>query len=206
MTTTTHGVGTVTASVIHAGQADGDWRRTARCGPTYTQLPPETWVSDNPDDVAAAMAVCAVCPVAAICLKTHNDADARMPGVWGGVYFPSKLPPTRRAECGSHAGELAHKRADEQMCIECRDVKNAREVIRKAAHRRRECRRAGCENQPLPRRWYCSHDCQHVANVGSVAGYRLHKRLGEDVCRPCWVAFNTPGSRTKAVAPMATAA
>lgn len=125
-------------------------------------------------------------------------------GVWGGVYFPEHRDPVRRDICGSHAGALAHKRAHERNCIECRDVENMRENLRKSA--RRQCRIAGCDNLCRPHRWYCSPECQHVATVGTAAGYHLHQRRHEEACEPCRRAMNHPGSRVKAFAPLANAA
>lgn len=47
-----------------------------------------------------------------------------------------KLPPTRRATCGSYAGYQAHRKAGEHVCDDCRPARNVWEADRRAARRR----------------------------------------------------------------------
>ena len=63
-----------------------EWRVHSAC----LDAPVELFFSDEPDDIAAAKAVCAVCPVRDECLADAYEAADHMAldeveGVWGGL-------------------------------------------------------------------------------------------------------------------------
>lgn len=48
---------------------------------------PEAWFPHPKQDMSAAMAVCARCPVRAACLAAAEGSSHRVHGIWGGRFF-----------------------------------------------------------------------------------------------------------------------
>jgi hypothetical protein len=71
------------------GHLPGPWRNEAECGTSGVH--PDLWFSDEPEDEAAAKAICDTCPVRRECLL-HALQEGEKMGTWGG------LTPTERKD------------------------------------------------------------------------------------------------------------
>ena len=133
---------------------------------------PELWFSRSSSERALAVALCQECPLRRPCAQYAIDNDER--GVWGGTTAADRRSfrdvwPWRfdrqgrlRLACGSEEAYRAHFGYQERPCEAC--VQAHEEHITGQ-------RRARLEEE-------------HAAG-GSVAGYFLHRRLGEPACGAC---------------------
>jgi hypothetical protein len=133
---------------------------------------PELWFSRSSSDRALAVALCQQCPLRRPCAQYAIDNDER--GVWGGTTAADRRSfrdvwPWRfdgqghlRLACGSEDAYRSHFGYQERPCEAC--VQAHEEHI--TAQRRDRL------------------DEEHAAG-GSVAGYFLHRRLGEPACGAC---------------------
>ena len=88
------------------------------------------WFARDNDSIAAAQAVCAVCPSTLPCYAAAAANDERF-GVWGGVNFGSPtrtrgVPRRQPAMCGEPSGYKAHRARGETACPECKAAHVAR--------------------------------------------------------------------------------
>lgn len=137
---------------------------------------PELWFSKSSSDRAAAVALCAGCPIRQACAQYALD-NRDLKGVWGGTTAADRRQfwtgePCRfdeqgrlRLVCGSERAYRAHFSYREQPCDVCRGAHDA--LVE--AQRREQLAAI------------------HAAG-GSRAGYFLHRRLGEVACEVCRAA------------------
>jgi len=75
-----------------------DWRSRSACASTHSDL----FFSERPEDITAAKAVCATCPVREPCLENAR-ANREEYGVWGGINFAERGF-TNRIKHGTYTG------------------------------------------------------------------------------------------------------
>lgn len=81
----------------------------------------------DPERVAEAVALCATCPVRIEC-DAYATAERITNGVWGGIDRTAPLepePPAPKPHRVSYGGYVAHLKAGETPCAECRAAKKA---------------------------------------------------------------------------------
>ena len=145
---------------------------TPNCTPADAHL----FDSTHPDQQAQARAICHGCPLRTHCAD-HALTTPEHQGTWGGLTSKDRRrirsPRSAtflddegrvRVPCGTYKALQAHLRYGEE-CGECRDAQDARTL----ADRRRRL------------------DAEHAAG-GTVAGAKIHRRIGEPVCLHCRAA------------------
>lgn len=117
--------------------------------------------------VAKAKALCAACPVRIA--YREEGRRLRALGVWGGEDDVERTKTGRKpvkarvpAQCGTEAGDKAHRRKGETPCVRCSEAASAAWQRRKAVREPAEC--------------------------GTRRGYQRHRRQGEQACDPCRAA------------------
>ena len=93
------------------------WRLDAACRRDDTAR----WFPDRDDDINAALAVCARCPVAQQCLDDAVDAGPSRVGVWGGT--------TEQERAAIRVGRTPRRRIS-RRAVDSRDAKWCRQCDR----------------------------------------------------------------------------
>ena len=122
-----------------------------RAACTVPGVDPDLFTSRGAEDVAAARAICATCPVKAACLQAALESGAS--GVWGGTTkaerasmevrkSPEHNPRVvharggRPINHGTVGGYATHRKRREDACDECRAAVNAYQKQLRAKARR----------------------------------------------------------------------
>jgi WhiB family redox-sensing transcriptional regulator len=122
----------------------GDWTERAECrGATPVFYPPDTrrrQTTRGAAKIAAAKAICAICPVRAECLQ-HALDNGETDGIWGGLtaeerhpllrgdrlHVREPLPGATRGYInhGTEGGYKAHRARGEDPCVRCKQGHSA---------------------------------------------------------------------------------
>lgn len=133
------------------------------------RLDPDAFFSTDPTERQYAATLCGPCPIRLQC-ASYAIANDEQDGVWGGMDLAARV-----IGCGTVRGFRRHRGRDEVPCPRCQNAYD------EAVSADRE-RRLGVEH----------------GLGGTVRGYWLHWRMGEDACRPCKTAQGRKSAERRA--------
>ncbi|GAA2037477.1 hypothetical protein GCM10009740_31620 [Terrabacter terrae] len=103
----------------------------------------DIFTSTDPDDIAAAKAVCSTCPFTKACLKAALELGEV--GVWGGTTKAQRTRlnhtprqpgrPRKPITHGTRQGYFQHRNRGEDACIECKRAASAHSKRMRASKR-----------------------------------------------------------------------
>lgn len=107
-------------------------------------------------DHERAKALCDECKALEWCKGELEKAKSRpgLPptGTWAGQLILDRRAPTRREACGTTSGATAHRRANEEVCDDCADARDAYDRRRNEQKRASKARAA--QRKPTLMEWW----------------------------------------------------